>query len=172
LSRIVGLDEADSLEIVLAFERFEGRFPDRIEHLHGSDSLGCDVVSFESEIALRQAQVARELDLMHLARLIEVKGRSSRTGAVELSENQRAAAQRFRDRYFLYRVYRNPAHPETVQIAILRNPVASRAEIVRYQYRYDLGAPSGAEWFEVVSASASSGDPVGEENKPIPAVQL
>jgi hypothetical protein len=152
-TRSVRLDEAESLDVVLAFEQFQGRFPLRVEHLRGSESLGCDIVSLRSESALRQAETTRELDFAHILRLVEVKGRSNRTGAIELSENQREAAQRFGSRYFLYRVYRNPARPEPTQLAILQSPIGSPAENVRYHYQYTLTEPSGAEWFELMPAA-------------------
>lgn len=140
------LDEATSLEIASEFERLNGRFPFAVEHVRGYESLGCDIVSFASEADAREAEQERVVDPARVARFIEVKGRSDRTGEVELEDNQRRAAATYRERFYLYRVYRGPASGQ-VQLAVLQSPAGSKAEVVRTRYGYDLRAGSDAEWF-------------------------
>jgi hypothetical protein len=155
---VVRLEESDSLKVVFEFEQLEGRFPISAEYLRGSEAPGCDVVSADSEEARKVAERTRVLDPAHVARMIEVKGRSDRTGAVELSDNQRAAAMKWKERFFLYRVYRNPAQKEQIELAILKDPIDSAAEITRYQHTYNLNAGSGADWYQL---SREEAKPVG-----------
>lgn len=139
------LDEATSLEVASDFERQHGRFPFKVEHVRGYEALGCDIVSFGSEADLREAEEKRVVDPARVVRFIEVKGR---TGEVELEENQHRSAATFRERFYLYRVYRGPVSGD-VQLAALRSPAGSKAEVVHTRYSYDLRDGSGAEWFEL-----------------------
>lgn len=142
------LDEATSLEITSDFERLQGRYPVRVEHIRGYESPGCDIISFAAEADALAVEEHRVADLSLVARFIEVKGRSDRTGVVELEENQRRAAARFQERFYLYRVYRGPSSGE-VQLAVLQSPAGSPAETVHTHYSYDLRAGSGAEWYDL-----------------------
>jgi hypothetical protein len=136
------VDEATTLEL---FEREHQRYPLPVEHIRGSDSLGCDVISFNEEAPYLRTLQTRELEPEDVARYIEVKGRSDRTSSVELSSNQRTAAEIAEDRFFLYRVYRDRSHPAAFEVAVLGNPVDSPAEEIRFSY--NLAGNSGAEWY-------------------------
>jgi len=135
-----------TFKVVEAFEKDQSRFIILVSHLHGSDAFGCDLLSVASEAirdeAVRQ-HVVNESDIM---RYIEVKGRSSRTGDIELVDNEYRAAEQKTNRYFIYRVYVDPTHDRHYEIAVLPNPTNSKA--VRTVTRFNLVEGSGASWFK------------------------
>ena len=144
-----------TLSLAEAFELEQGRYPIRAEHLRGTDSLGCDLISVGSkavqEEALRKKQVASDLVL----RFIEVKGRSDRTSVVGLTENERDAAVILGERYFIYRMYRD-AVDGGYELAILGDPTESASESARLVYEYSLSAGSGAEWYQVMELAETT----------------
>ena len=58
---------------------------------------------------------------MNVARFIEVKGRSSEGATIELRGNELAAADRYKERYYLYRFFET--EDGTFDLAILDNPL-------------------------------------------------
>ena len=98
------------------------RWPLAVGQIMGAEGPGCDILSFlsrEAREAFRQG-VNRELDAV--ARFIEVKGRGSAGATIELKGNELAAADRYKERYFLYRFFE--AEDGTFELAILDNPLA------------------------------------------------
>lgn len=77
-----------------------------------------------------------------------MKGRSSRTGEVELTDNEARAAKPLGARYWLYRVYVDPDRESHFEVATLSDPLNSKA--VRTVTRFDLAEGSGAAWFTMV----------------------
>lgn len=130
------------------FEQSEGRFTIRVSHLHGSDAFGCDLISVESAVIRDAALASNTIDEAKIVRFIEVKGRSVRSGDVELSENELRAAKVHKSRYWLYRVFVDPSPSvasSSYEIALLRDPANSKA--LRTVPRFNLSQGSGAEWF-------------------------
>jgi Domain of unknown function (DUF3883) len=142
------VDEGLSLGVAISFES-QDRYPVRVEHVHGYESLGCDIVSLFTQESAERLERTGELDITAVARFIEVKGRSDRSGSVELTQNQRDAGEKFSKRYYVYRVFQDPALPEHIQLAILCDPVNGGAEVVSRRFTYDFRRGSGAEWFEL-----------------------
>lgn len=140
-----------TFRLVEEYEKLEGRFPIRVSHLHGADGFGCDIISLSSALAYDRACQDGEVSGSDIARFIEVKGRSSRSGDVELTANEFAKAEIESTRYFLYRVFRDPEHTDQFEVAILADPVHSKA--VRQITRFDLSAGSGADWYQVVTVA-------------------
>ncbi|MDO8750862.1 MAG: DUF3883 domain-containing protein [Dehalococcoidia bacterium] len=134
-----------TFKVVEAFERYQGRFLISVSHLHGADGFGCDLISVASQAVRDQAIAQQSVRHEDVLRYIEVKGRSSRTGEVELTDNEYAAAERENTRYFLYRVYVDPNHVGHYEIAVLGDLLNSKA--VRTVTRFDLAQGSGANWF-------------------------
>ena len=136
-----------TFRIVEAFEAQdgEGRAVVDVSHIRGSDGFGCDLISVASEDVKNEALAAGQIDESEVVRFIEVKGRSSRTGEVELTENEYRAAERLKERYFLYRVFVDPRDPSIHEVAVLRDPVHSLA--TRTVTRFDLSKGSGAVWY-------------------------
>jgi len=136
-----------TFKIVEAFERQdgEGRAVINVSHIHGSEGFGCDLISVASEAVKEKALEAGELAEAEVVRFIEVKGRSSRTGEVELTDNEYRAAERLKERYFLYRVFVDPSDPSVYEVAVLQDPIHSSA--TRTVTRFDLSKGSGAVWY-------------------------
>jgi hypothetical protein len=149
--KTVRVDESISLEVVELFEKnsVPERYPIRVEHIKGLESLGCDIVSVASEETKKLVEEGHELNLVNVLRFIEVKGRSNQTGLIELTENQLSAAEKFKDRYYLYRVFKDPGNPSHVELAVLENPSNSQAKRVIRTIQFDLSAGSGAEWWDL-----------------------
>ncbi len=147
--RTVMVDESTSLKIVELFEKnaTPERYPIRVEHIKGWESLGCDVISVASEETKKLVEEGHKLNLADVLRFIEVKGRSNRTGVIELTENQLSASETFKGRYYLYRVFRDPSNPSHFELAVLVNPSNSQAKKVIRTTQFDLSAGSGAEWW-------------------------
>lgn len=152
-------------ETLYVAERFEAlatppRYTLRVSHLRGTDAFGCDILSFaEQEVRdrTRDEQVVSE----HVvARFIEVKGRSSRTAPVELTENERRAAARHGPKYYLYRVFTDVSRTGYHEIAILPDPVNSPGQRTQTQYWYDLASGSGAEWYQIPFGTIAAAEPV------------
>lgn len=149
--RTVMVDESTSLKVVELFEKnaIPKRYPIRVEHIKGLESLGCDIVSVASEEAKKLVEEGHELNLADALRFIEVKGRSNRTGLIELTDNQLSASETFKNRYYLYRVFRDPGNLSHFELAVLENPSNSQAKKVIRTIQFDLSAGSGSEWWEL-----------------------
>jgi Domain of unknown function (DUF3883) len=157
LTHVHRVDEDHSLRVAMLFESLENRYPVRVEHVHGYESLGCDVLSFDDLESTKRLEQTGETDLASVARFVEVKGRSDRGGSIELTQNQRNAAEKFGARYYVYRVYQDPASPERNQMAILCDPVNGGAEVISHRFSYDFRRGSGAEWFELKEKPIADG---------------
>ena len=99
------------------FERAEGRFPLRVAGLHGSSAFGCDVISFSSQRTLDTFKAT--LDRALITRFIEVK-----SGHVQLTENESAAARSYKERYFIYRIAFENGARDLATLTTLCDPLA------------------------------------------------
>jgi hypothetical protein len=140
--------ESVTFKVVDAFEQDAGRFVIQVSHLRGADGYGCDLVSVASEEVRDKAMAEQSITEADIVRYIEVKGRSSRTGEVELIDNEYRAAKRLRSRYWLYRVFVDPNRESHFEVAVLNDPLNSNA--VRTVTRFDLVEGSGATWYSMV----------------------
>jgi hypothetical protein len=86
--------EAVTFKVVEAFERAEDRFVIPVSHLRGEGGFGCDLLSVGSAEVRDAAMKARSINEADILRHIEVKRRSSRSGEVELTDNEFQAAKR------------------------------------------------------------------------------
>ncbi|MCG3113218.1 MAG: DUF3883 domain-containing protein [Candidatus Manganitrophus sp. SB1] len=145
--------EEDTFKIVEAFETSYDRFAIRVSHLHGDEGFGCDLISVGSAEIRDEALKNKSIYDADVLRYIEVKGRSSRIGDIELTENEVREARNPKkaDRYFIYRVYVDPKRKGRFELAVLNNPLNSKA--VRFFPRFDLGQGSGADWFKCEDVS-------------------
>jgi len=148
--------EPVTFKVVDAFERDAGRFVIQVSHLRGADSFGCDLVSVASEAVRDKAMAEQSITEADIARYIEVKGRSSRTGEVELTDNEHRAAKRLGSRYWLYRVFVDPGRESHFEVAVLSDPLNSNA--VRTVTRFDLVEGSGATWYSMVETVEDASD--------------
>lgn len=143
--------EQVTFQVVEAFERHNKRFTIPVSHLHGSDSFGCDIISVATQETRDKALKEQSINQADIIRHIEVKGRSSRTGQVELTENESRAAEQLRGGYWLYRVYVDPNRESHYEIAVLCDPLNSNA--IRTITRFDLVEGSGASWYTMIEKS-------------------
>jgi hypothetical protein len=139
--------ESVTFKVVEAFERCQDRFTIPVSHLRGSDAFGCDLLSVASEAIRDKAMTEHSISEADILRYIEVKGRSSRTGEVELTNNEYRAAERLGRRYWLYRVFVAPSRESHYEVAVLSDPLNSKA--VRTVTRFDLAEGSGASWYSM-----------------------
>ena len=146
--------ESVTFKVVEAYEMAGGRFVVPVSHLHGSESFGCDMLSVVSEAVRVQALAEQSISEADILRYIEVKGRSSRTGEVELTDNEYQTAQREGGRYWLYRVFVDPNREFHFELALLNDPINSRA--ARTVTRFDLSEGSGANWLSMVEKDDES----------------
>jgi hypothetical protein len=97
------------------------RYALRVGHITGSDAPGCDVLSFGRSEDRDAFRSGANRNIATVARFIEVKGRADEGSAIELRGNERQAAERYREKYYLYRVF------ETDQgdylLSVLRDPM-------------------------------------------------
>jgi hypothetical protein len=153
--------EPITFKVVEAFERYEGRFIVPVSHLRGSDGFGCDLLSVASKAIRDLAMADHSITDADILRYIEVKGRSSRAGDVELSDNEYATAKRVAGRYWLYRVFVDPNKEAHFQVALLCDPLNSHA--ARTVTRFHLAEGSGASWYSLVEKPED--EPKADEGK-------
>jgi hypothetical protein len=99
-----------------------------VGQIMGTEGPGCDILSFATEQAREAFRSGPVRDLDTVARFIEVKGRGNSGATIELRGNELAAADRYKDRYFLYRLYEGD--DGTYELTVLENPLA-RKEALR-----------------------------------------
>lgn len=149
--------EDATLRVVEEFERVDSppRFTVRASHLHGSDTFGCDILSFATPDSRDRARDQNAVSLDEVVRFIEVKGRTSRSAPVELTENQRAAAIRYGSRYYVYRVYADNSRSGCYEVAIMQDPTRAPGQQTRTQWWYDFSSGSGATWYRLVQGESA-----------------
>lgn len=108
-------------ELAFHFEEAgsQGRFPLKVDHLQGSEYFGCDLLSFASQEDRDKFRQTLNKDLV--LRFIEVKGRSSEKGSITLKGNELAAALKYRERYYVYRIFE--AANGKFEVAVLNDPI-------------------------------------------------
>lgn len=151
------LPEDETLRVAEEFEGFASppRFTIRASHLHGSETFGCDILSFATQDSRDRVRDQNEVDLNEVERFIEVKGKTSRSAPVELSENQRAAALRHGSRYFVYRVYADNSMPGCYEVAIMQDPTRAPGQRARTEWSYDFSSGSGAKWYRLLQGESA-----------------
>ena len=135
---------------------FEGhasppRFPVLVSHVTGWKAPGVDILSFSSAEDRQRFLTSETKDTNLISRFIEVKGRSAQGARIDLRGNELAAAQKYRGRYFLYRVFDQGNH--AYEIAVLQDPLGD-ARAVRWVAEIDLEAAPGTEEYRVVGGLA------------------
>lgn len=106
------------------FEEQQGRFPLAVAHLQGTDALGCDLVSFTNDS--ERAAFLADGALARIARFIEVK-----SGGVHLGENQTAAAKKYKERYYVYRIIFDDSAHSAATLTLINDPLSYAAALAR-----------------------------------------
>ena len=119
-------DPALCESISARFEEAQGqaRFPLMVEHKHGFEWFGCDILSFKSYDDRKLFEVSSDARLV--TRFIEVKDGMAQ---IELKGNELAAARRHRERYYLYHVQQG--NDDKFTVTTLANPAEVEYDEVR-----------------------------------------
>ena len=118
--RVTDADRCE--ELAERFEESQGRFPLRVSTLQGTEGFGCDILSFSTREGRQQFIESEGKSIRLVQRFIEVKGRSLQKGTIPLEGNELEAARRYRERYYVYRVYEAVSGREW-EVVELGNPL-------------------------------------------------
>ncbi|CAK2402064.1 Protein NO VEIN C-terminal domain-containing protein [Vibrio crassostreae] len=140
--------ESKVMEIESNFE--PPRYPLRVGQIVGSESFGCDILSFDTEEKRDRFQKNIDRKWDQVARFIEVKGRKHNNAEIELRGNEKTAAKRYKDKYFLYRLHK--VSDENYLLSILQNPLADSAAIEQSVY-VNLDKSENKDVFEVTGGN-------------------
>lgn len=147
-------------EIAMRFEVAEGRFPLLVAQTQGREAVGCDIVSFRTA-AERDAFAADTSQHATVVRFVEVKGRSSGTGVIDLRGNELQRARTFGSRYWLYRVY--DMGDDTYDFVVLPHPTAGSTREV---LEIDLFRSTAAKGYLVEAVDEGGPAPSGAQRQP------
>jgi hypothetical protein len=138
------LCERKVLEIEESFET--PRFPLWVGSYTGTDAFGCDILSFATEEAREQFRLNKNRDLNLVERFIEVKGRKDKQAEIELRGNEKNAASKYGDKYYVYLISQISEHSFT--LSILKNPLLDPA-VVEHSIYLHLDRSNKKEEFEI-----------------------
>jgi hypothetical protein len=123
------------------------RWPLLVGQVMGVDGPGCDVLSFGTREERETFRVGLNRDLNSVLRFIEVKGRGSASATIELKGNELSAAERYGDRYFLYRLFE--AEDGSFELSVLGNPLTHK-EALRPAVHVGMEQASATQRFALV----------------------
>ena len=132
------------MEIEESFQ--SSRYPLRVGQLMGSDAPGCDILSFKSAEQRDKFRSGEDRDRGNVLRFIEVKGRKNESAKIELRGNEKNAAVKYNDRYYLYRLYKS--NENDYILSILQNPLASDEALEASVY-VDIDCAKNMEQYEI-----------------------
>ncbi|EPE93842.1 hypothetical protein RGCCGE502_33656 (plasmid) [Rhizobium grahamii CCGE 502] len=115
----------DAEQWAIFFEQREGRFPLQVSRLQGRDAYGCDCLSFATE----QDLIAFKSDPKKLSlveRFIEVK-----SGTVRLTPNEVTAAERQKNKYFVYRIQFDSGSRMVAHLTVVGHPLSHKSALAR-----------------------------------------
>jgi hypothetical protein len=128
------------------FELEQGRFPLLVSGVTGFEGPGCDILSFSDDESRIEFSNATYHDYRLVTRFIEVKGRSDPGARIDLIGNELAAAERFQDRFFIYRLFREDAG--VFILSILKNPLIEQ-DAIETVIRISLDRAQGTERYRL-----------------------
>lgn len=129
-------------------ENFEpARYPLRVGQIVGSNSFGCDILSFDTEEKRDNFQNNKDRNWSQIDRFIEVKGRKHNSAEIELRGNEKTAAYKYKEKYFIYRLHK--VSDNNYLLSILKNPLADSDAIEKSIY-VNLDKSAKKEVFEVL----------------------
>jgi hypothetical protein len=139
------LCESKAVEFEMRVE--DVRFPLRVGHLTGYEAPGCDILSFRSQSDLEKFKDPDLREESLVERFIEVKGRSDRDARIELHGNELKAAERYAERYYIYRLYENG--DGSFDFSILQDPLAQEEEVRKLSVWVDMSRASAVEFYKL-----------------------
>jgi hypothetical protein len=136
--------EIKVLEIEESFD--PARYPLLVGQIVGSESFGCDILSFDTEIKRDNFKNNKDRNWDQIDRFIEVKGRKHNSAEIELRGNEKNAATKYNEKYFLYRLHK--VSDDNYLLSILKNPLADSSAIEQSVY-VNLDKSAKKEVYEV-----------------------
>lgn len=114
--------------LAIKFEEFQGRYPLKVSYLQGSDTYGCDILSFDSHEILSSFRESYSLDLV--SRFIEVKSSTNNNGSIDLEGNELKRAQKSQQKYYLYRIFEDG--DGSFELVELNDPIDDSSIKIKY----------------------------------------
>jgi len=128
-------------------ENFDpARYPLKVGQIVGTESFGCDILSFDTEEKRDNFKNNKNRNWDQIARFIEVKGRKHNGVEIELRGNEKRAASKYTEKYFLYRLHK--VSEDNYLLSILKNPLGDNGAIEQSIY-VNLDKSTKKEVFEV-----------------------
>lgn len=122
------------------------RHPLRVGLITGTTAFGCDILSFATSEDREKFKSGVSRDMSKVLRFIEVKGRKSEGGAIEIKGNQRTAAITYKERYYIYRLYKSG--PDEYHLSILQAPL-QQSEALEPSVYVDLSRAKTTQQFSL-----------------------
>lgn len=141
-------------QLAMLFERKQGRFPVRVGHITGYNAPGCDILSFTS-INNFDKFMAGDYSSKLIARFIDAKEKRS-GGRVKISLNEVNAAERRKERYYLYRFRKIIGSPFSYNLTLLNNPLYAGDNVVSSRIEVSLEHALGAKEFNIYDETVDS----------------
>jgi hypothetical protein len=123
------------------------RWPLAAGHIVGAQGPGCDILSFATEEERKAFETGQTRDLNTVVRFVEVKGRGSSEATIELKGNELSAAERYAERYFLYRLFET--EDGDYELTVLQNPLIHK-EALRAAVHVDMKCAPATRRFSLM----------------------
>ncbi len=146
--------DAAELKIIENEEFFDPpRYALAVGQYMGEEGFGCDILSFKSveDRENFKHNKCRNLDLVE--RFIEVKGRSSKSASIELRGNEKEAASRYNNKYYIYRLFKSGSGEYS--LSVLQNPL-SDVDAIEHSLYVHMDRAKRREEFEVTTVAVSN----------------
>jgi len=141
-------DRAENL--ALRFEEAQNRISKKISYFQGLEAYGCDVISFKTEGDMQSFKDTGNPNFVD--RFIEVKGRSADKGSIPLKGNELTNAQKYREKYYIYRIYEDE-DSGVFELIELSDPLGSEREAVDVHYEINPFRSKRSIGWEVVEVN-------------------
>jgi hypothetical protein len=149
------LDPDRSESLAMRFESAQGRFPKLVSHLRGNDAYGCDIISFGTEENLKTFDGS--LDTRLIERFVEVKGSVNETGGIELKGNELESAGKYRDRFYIYRIFETDV-TGTFELVATANPLEVEVAAIKRQFEVNPFKTAKSVRYDVKEMETAEGD--------------
>jgi hypothetical protein len=126
------------------------RYPLRVGQIMGYEGAGCDILSFATQQDSDKFASGEDRDPDKVVRFIEAKGRGAKAAEIELRGNEKDAANRYADRYYIYRLYQ--CDDGSFELSVLQNPVSDDAALEQSLYVH-LDRAEDTKRYELIGGS-------------------
>lgn len=158
LRRVVDYVKCQNVAFRFEESAGQGRYPLFVDHIHGKEGFGCDILSFKTNED--REKFKKNPDLQLVERFIEVKGSVNEKGIIPLAGNELIAANNYKNNFYLYRVYESNNNGE-YEVVILENPLETKCRVV---YEIDPFRSEKTQRWNVKEISEEAETDTGTEN--------